>query len=349
MSESEPPTIEKRARPRCDIRAATTADAAALATLGARTFIDAFGADNTAADIEAYVSRAYGVDQQRTELARPGSTFLIAEVDGRPAAYAYLRSAPIPAHVVDASNVGGETTVEIARFYVDAPFHGRGIAHALMDAAVGEAGRRGASALWLGVWERNARAIRFYTKQEFHDVGSQPFQLGSDLQQDRVMLRRLAPCGRLDAIWIKRMKRGPMDPTPSARLVTARGIVGNANQRGKRQVTIIEREVWERLMNELGADLSPSSRRANLMVSGTSLSGMRGRVLRVGEARIRIYGETKPCERMDEALPGLQSAMRPNWGGGAFGEILNDADIHVGDAVSFEPSAPSDAGPSLQR
>jgi len=144
--------------------------------------------------------------------------------------------------------------------------------------------------------------------------------------------------GRLEAIWIKRMKRGPMDPASAAVLVAGKGIRGNANQRGKRQVTMIERERWEALMKELDADLSPSARRANLMISGVSLAGMRGRVLRIGACRVRIYGETKPCERMDEALPGLQRAMRPDWGGGAFGEILHDGEIRVGDPVAFEES-----------
>jgi len=338
-------TTAKRAPRRCLIRRSTADDAPMLAALGSRTFVDAFAADNTPADMDAYVGRAYGASQQRAELELPGSVFLVAEVDGQPAGYTYLRAAPLPAHVVATSDANPSSAVEIARFYVDAPFHGQGIAQALMAAAVTEATDRGAATVWLGVWERNARAIRFYTKQGFDDVGTQPFQLGSDLQHDRVMVRRLAPPGRLEAIWIKRMKRGPMDPVEEAHLVTARGIVGNANQRGKRQVTIIEREVWERLMTELGASVPPSARRANLMVSGVPLAGMRGRVLRVGEARIRIYGETKPCERMDEALPGLQAAMRPDWGGGAFGEILNDAEIRVGDGVSFEgqSAAGSDA------
>lgn len=136
------------------------------------------------------------------------------------------------------------------------------------------------------------------------------------------------------------MKRGPMDPATHARLATGRGIEGNANQNGKRQVTIIERDIWDSLMRELGARLDPSSRRANLMVSGVSLAGMRARVLHVGACRIRIYGETKPCERMDEALPGLQSAMRRDWRGGAFGEVMDDGEIAVGDAVYFE--RPSD-------
>ena len=323
----------------CQVRRGAPADAAMLATLGARMFRDTFAADNTSADMDAYVAHAYGVEQQRAELALADAAFLIAEVGGEPAGYAFLRAAPIPAHVVGDVAATTPGTVEIARFYVDAAFHGQGIAHALMQAAIAEAARRSAATIWLGVWERNARAIRFYAKQGFHDIGSQPFMLGTDLQTDRVMTRPVdAQTGRLEAIWIKRMKRGPMDPVDSATLVAGRGIRGNANQRGKRQVTIIERERWEALMRELDANRPPSARRANLMVSGVSLAGMRGRVLRIGECRVRIYGETKPCERMDEALPGLQAAMRPDWGGGAFGEILTDGDIHVGDTVVFEPA-----------
>jgi ribosomal protein S18 acetylase RimI-like enzyme len=154
-------------------------------------FREAFAADNTAEDMAAYIAHAYGAEQQRAELALPGSVFLIAEMGGQLAGYVYLRPAPLPAHVIDANDAAA-ATIEIARFYVDASFHGRGIAQALMDAAVAEAADRGAPTLWLGVWERNARAIRFYSRQGFHDVGSQPFQLGDDLQQDRVMVRTSA-------------------------------------------------------------------------------------------------------------------------------------------------------------
>jgi len=142
--------------------------------------------------------------------------------------------------------------------------------------------------------------------------------------------------GKLEAIWLKRMKGGPMDPQPQAKLKANVGLVGNANQGGKRQVTIIEQEQWERVMALMGADLDPAARRANLMVSGINLAETRGKTLQIGNCRIRIYGETKPCRHLDDALPGLQDAMRGSrWEGGAFGEVLDDGQIAVGDQVRW--------------
>lgn len=142
--------------------------------------------------------------------------------------------------------------------------------------------------------------------------------------------------GRLEAIWLKRMRLGPMDAAREARVVAGRGLVGNANQGGRRQVTLIEREIWDALMQSLGGALPPSARRANLMVSGVPLARTRHRVLRVGDVRLRILGETKPCERMEEALPGLRAAMYPDWGGGAFAEVVDDGVVRVGDEVAWE-------------
>jgi MOSC domain-containing protein YiiM len=142
--------------------------------------------------------------------------------------------------------------------------------------------------------------------------------------------------GLLRAIWIKRAHRGQMDSSDRAALRAGRGISGNADQGGRRQVTIIEQEVWDELMRKLNSSLPSSARRANLVVSGVVLAESRGRILRVGPCRIRIWGETRPCEQMDEALAGLRDALRTNWGGGAFGEVLDDGEVAVGDPVGWD-------------
>jgi MOSC domain-containing protein YiiM len=156
----------------------------------------------------------------------------------------------------------------------------------------------------------------------------------------RTILKGGPLSGRLEAIWIKRMKRGPMDPADQATLVADRGIVGNADQGGRRQVTVIEQETWRTMMAELSADISPAARRANLMVSGISLRDSRDRVLHVGDCRIRLLGETRPCEQMDDALPGLRRVMAQPWRGGAFGEILDGGEVRVGDTVQLEDGGP---------
>jgi MOSC domain-containing protein YiiM len=127
-----------------------------------------------------------------------------------------------------------------------------------------------------------------------------------------------------------------MDLVREAQMVTGKGLVSNADQGRRRQVTLIEREVWASLMERTGGTLDPSTRRANLMVSGIPLKDSRNRVLAIGKCRVRILGESKPCERMEDAWPGLEGAMYPDWQGGAFAEVLVDGIISTGDPVTWE-------------
>jgi MOSC domain-containing protein YiiM len=140
---------------------------------------------------------------------------------------------------------------------------------------------------------------------------------------------------RVEAIWIKRARRGVMDPVARAMAIEGRGLEGNTGLSRFRQVTLIEREAWEAMMQELAAAIDPSARRANIMVSGCSLRETRGRVLAIGQVRLRVMGETKPCERMDEALPGLRDVMQRDWRGGVFAQVLEGGAIAVGDDVHF--------------
>jgi MOSC domain-containing protein YiiM len=141
--------------------------------------------------------------------------------------------------------------------------------------------------------------------------------------------------GEVVKIWLKRFKGGPMDPVMFAEAVPGRGLAGNANQGGKRQVTLIDESRWKEACAELGVDVHPTARRANLMLRGIDLEGMRGRTLRIGPMRVRIYNETRPCEQMEEAQPGLRAALQPHWRGGAYGEVVEGGVIQVGDAAEW--------------
>jgi MOSC domain-containing protein YiiM len=129
-----------------------------------------------------------------------------------------------------------------------------------------------------------------------------------------------------------------MDAAVRATLHAGRGISGNADQGGKRQVTLMDLERWQELMDRVGAELDTSARRANLVIDSLDLFDSRGKTLRVGSALLRVWGETRPCERMEEALPSLKAAMRERWGGGAYAEVIEGGEISVGDVVMWETS-----------
>ncbi|MDZ7778728.1 MAG: MOSC domain-containing protein [Gemmatimonadota bacterium] len=147
----------------------------------------------------------------------------------------------------------------------------------------------------------------------------------------------MVPPGRIEAIWIKRARRGPMDSVDRARLVSGEGIATDANfGRSRRQVTVIEHEVFERIREDL-PDADPSMRRANVMVRGVRLRGTRGRTLSLGGVRLWIRGETRPCERMDLQCPGLTQALATAWNGGVYAVVLDDGEIAVGDEAHLGP------------
>ena len=168
------------------IRRGMPADARALATFAATAFIDTFGPGNRPDDMTAYVAEVFGESQQGVELADPECTVVLAELGGEMVGYAMLREGIAPACVGD----GG--AIEIARLYAGRRWIGAGVGATLMQRCLETAEWRECERIWLGVWERNARAIAFYARWGFDDIGSQHFQLGSDLQTDRIMARRVA-------------------------------------------------------------------------------------------------------------------------------------------------------------
>lgn len=170
------------------VRPATAADAPALSALAAATFRETFERDNTPEDMARYLAEAFTPERQTAEIADPGGVVLLAELPGPELAaelvgYVHLVASPPPAAVQ------GPAPLELKRLYVAGAWHGRGVAQSLLAAALEAAGARGAGTLWLGVWERNPRAIAFYAKHGFERVGDHVFVLGGDAQTDWLLAR----------------------------------------------------------------------------------------------------------------------------------------------------------------
>ena len=172
------------------LRIAQLDDAKALAALAEATFRDTFSAANTTENMDAHCRVSYGEAAQAREIADASMQTLVAEHEGALVAYAQLRFGLAP-DCVHAQRPG-----EILRLYVRHDWRGRGLAQQLMGACLAALRDRGADAAWLGVWEHNLRAIAFYRKFDFSEVGDHIFQVGDDPQCDIVMMRSL-----LDAAW----------------------------------------------------------------------------------------------------------------------------------------------------
>lgn len=169
------------------LRRATAADADRLSRFAAETFVDAFGAENTLSDVEAYVAEAFTPTVQKAEVLDPTAYVLLAEL-AEPAGPSLVGYA----HALESAN---GSTGELKRLYVDAQWRGSGLARLLIDDVIAECRRRGAERLRLGVWERNSRAIAFYEKVGLRVVGKQSFRLGEDEQTDLVMEMDLTSAG----------------------------------------------------------------------------------------------------------------------------------------------------------
>jgi ribosomal protein S18 acetylase RimI-like enzyme len=165
------------------IRRAMIDDAGILAELGARTFSETFAMDNAPEDMAAYLAASFSASLQAAEITDLYTTLLIAEIDGLAAGYAKLELSVAPSCVTDPN------PIELSRLYISRELIGTGAGSALMEFCLNEAKRAGNTTLWLGVWEKNERAQRFYKRWGFEVVGEHIFMLGSDAQRDLIMRR----------------------------------------------------------------------------------------------------------------------------------------------------------------
>jgi len=169
-----------------NIRYADNDDASVLAELGRKTFYDSFIDFNTEQDMDAYLSEHYSQEIQLSEIQDPETVILIAEQDGVPVGYAQLKGRS------NGDGVAGTNPMELQRIYSIREYIGKGVGSALMKESIREGKERGFNSLWLGVWEKNERAIKFYEKWGFKKVGEHVFMLGQDIQNDITMELDLA-------------------------------------------------------------------------------------------------------------------------------------------------------------
>lgn len=168
-------------------KASLEEDADILRDLSSKTFWDAFHdhPKNAPEDLADYMQKAFSPEQIRLEFSEENSIFLIAEVEKEAAGYAKLK--------IDSTEEGIDAArpMELARLYSKQEFLGRGVGAKLMDECFEIAGQNDCDVIWLGVWEYNSRAQRFYEKYGFRKVGTHIFQLGSDPQIDLLMQKEL--------------------------------------------------------------------------------------------------------------------------------------------------------------
>jgi len=167
------------------IREATTADATLIADLSRQTFYDAFARDNTPEDMDKFLNEQFTREKLMEEVGAANNVFLLAYVGNEVAGYVRLRETSNPL-IMD-----NGPAVEIARIYAVQQSIGKGIGSALMQQCLDIARKKNARIIWLGVWEKNQKAIAFYTKWGFEKFGEHLFMLGNDPQTDWLMKKGL--------------------------------------------------------------------------------------------------------------------------------------------------------------
>ena len=168
------------------ITSLTVSDVSILRGIARDTFIETFSEANKAEDIDRYLAKNFSEDQLARELSNPNSFFYVAEVNGNVVGYLKLNTAHAQTEPQAAD------ALEIERIYVLGSYHGGGVGQALYHHAMSVAEDRKASYVWLGVWEHNHRALRFYEKNGFIAFGTHIFQLGNDQQTDILMKKSVA-------------------------------------------------------------------------------------------------------------------------------------------------------------
>lgn len=165
------------------IRKAGRPDLATVQAIARATFQETFGGANSPGDMAKYVEEQFSTRRVLAELVDPCSQFFLAEREGRTIGYLKINSGSAQTEPM------GEDAMEIERIYVLREFHGHGVGQRLCDKALEVAHALGAETIWLGVWERNPRAIAFYRRNGFAEFGEHVFKLGDDEQRD-VLMRR---------------------------------------------------------------------------------------------------------------------------------------------------------------
>ena len=168
------------------ITSLTVSDVSILRGIARDTFIETFSEANKAEDMERYLTENFSEEQLARELSNPDSFFYVAEVNGHVVGYLKLNTARAQTEPQAAD------ALEIERIYVLGSYHGGGVGQALYHHAMSVAEDRKASYVWLGVWEHNHRALRFYEKNGFTAFGTHIFQLGNDQQTDILMKKSVA-------------------------------------------------------------------------------------------------------------------------------------------------------------